>query len=131
MCAINGILKRASVSPDLLRQSVDRMRDTMSHRGPDAAGTWVGREGRVGLGHRRLAILDLSPAGEQPMVSESGRYTIVFNGEVYNFLELRMELESSGSAPAWRGGSDTEVMLAAIEAWGPIEATRRFNGMFA
>lgn len=97
------------------------------HRGPDDAGTWESEDGRVALGHRRLSILDLSPEGHQPMRSPSGRYVIAFNGEVYNHQALRGELPGV----AWRGHSDTETMLAAIERWGVEVAVRRFVGMFA
>jgi len=107
------------------------MADAIVHRGPDDHGVWA--EPRVGLGlaHRRLAIVDLSPAGHQPMPSASGRYVMVFNGEIYNHLDLREQLQVSGLAPAWRGHSDTETLLAAFDAWG-IEATlQRSIGMFA
>ena len=107
------------------------MADTLIHRGPDDGGYWCDTEQRIGLGHRRLAIVDLSPAGHQPMVSDSGGFKIVFNGEIYNHLELRIELERLGQAPVWRGHSDTETLLAGIEAWG-LEATlRKAIGMFA
>ena len=107
------------------------MADTLIHRGPDDGGYWCDTEQRIGLGHRRLAIVDLSLAGHQPMVSDSGGFKIVFNGEIYNHLELRIELERLGQAPVWRGHSDTETLLAGIEAWG-LEATlRKAIGMFA
>ncbi len=103
------------------------MADTLIHRGPDDGGYWCDSEQRIGLGHRRLAIVDLSPAGHQPMVSASGRYVIAFNGEIYNHVGIREELERG----AWRGHSDTETLLAGIEAWG-LEATlKKSIGMFA
>jgi len=108
---------------------VSQMTDQLVHRGPDDSGVWVDRQAGVALGHRRLSILDLSPDGHQPMHSETGRYVIVFNGEVYNFTELRSTLEGLGHQ--FRGHSDTEVMLAAMEQWGVDKALPLFNGMFA
>jgi asparagine synthase (glutamine-hydrolysing) len=108
------------------------MAGTLVHRGPDDAGVWVDETVGLALAHRRLSILDLSPAGHQPMVSRSGRYVIAFNGEVYNHQALRDELEKLGSGDtAWRGHSDTETLLAAFEAWGVEEALKRTVGMFA
>jgi asparagine synthase (glutamine-hydrolysing) len=105
------------------------MGDAMAHRGPDASGTFLSPDGRVGLSHRRLSILDLSPAGAQPMFSADGSLVLSFNGEVFNFREIREEL--SGRGHAFRGNSDTEVMLAAFREWGVEAAVRRFIGMFA
>jgi len=124
MCGIAGIIRLdgASVEPPILQ----KMTDAIAHRGPDGEGHWI--EGNVGLGHRRLAILDLSPAGHQPMVSADHRYMLSYNGEVYNFRELRKELEAKGY---WfRSKTDSEVVLNALAEWGP-KALDRFNGMFA
>jgi len=122
MCGIAGWLGQ-SIDLAVARQ----MSQAVAHRGPDGAGEWTA-DG-VWLAQRRLAIVDLSPAGRQPMVSPSGRYVITFNGEVYNAPELASELAGKGFS--FRGHSDTEVMLAAIEAWGVDGALQRFNGMFA
>ena len=99
------------------------MADTIIHRGPDDSGVWIDATDGIALGFRRLAIIDLSPAGHQPMVSENGRYVIVFNGEIYNFESLRQELEGHGHS--FRGRSDTEVMLASFSQWGLEAATQR------
>ena len=99
------------------------------HRGPDDTGVWIDREAGLALAHRRLSIIDLSPAGRQPMVSMCGRYVIVYNGEVYNYQSIRKELEALGHG--FRGQSDTEVILSAISQWGVERAVKRFNGMFA
>jgi asparagine synthase (glutamine-hydrolysing) len=105
------------------------MADQLVHRGPDDAGLWVDAEAGIALGFRRLAIVDLSPAGHQPMTSSNGRYIIVFNGEVYNFGELRKDLEPLGHS--FRGHSDTEVMLEVVSEWGLEAAVKKFVGMFA
>ena len=107
------------------------MCDRLAHRGPDSSGLWTSQQAGVALGHRRLSILDTSSAGAQPMLSASARYAIVFNGEIYNFADLRAELEGAGLAPAWRGHSDTEILLAVIEAYGVEAALLRLKGMFA
>lgn len=126
MCGISGYWRRQGVFG---AEILSAMTDAITHRGPDNAGYWHDPDVGVALGHRRLSILDLSPEGHQPMISASNRYVIVFNGEVYNFSELRRNLEPAGFR--FRGHSDTEVMLAAIEAWGLESAVKRFIGMFA
>jgi asparagine synthase (glutamine-hydrolysing) len=107
------------------------MTDRLAHRGPDAAGYWTYASAGVAFGHRRLSILDLSQAGAQPMRSECGRFTVTFNGEIYNHLDIRSELEAAGAAPNWRGHSDTETLLYAVRRWGVEAALQRFSGMFA
>jgi asparagine synthase (glutamine-hydrolysing) len=125
MCGIVGI---ASQHPIADRDSLIAGRDALRHRGPDDAGEWWAPDRHVGLAHRRLAIIDLSPGGHQPMVDAAGELVIVFNGEIYNFQELRRELASSGSR--FRTVSDTEVILEAYRKWG-VGCLSRFNGMFA
>jgi asparagine synthase (glutamine-hydrolysing) len=125
MCGLTGLVA-AEATSDELTGNVRRMCDALVHRGPDDSGEWIDAESGVALGFRRLAILDLTGAGHQPMASPSGRYIATLNGEIYNFEELRRELDVP-----WRGHSDTEVMLAAFDAWGVHEALRRLTGMFA
>ena len=126
MCGLTGFFSPTGLVENAA-EVARRMADAIIHRGPDDSGVWVDEAAGVALAHRRLSILDLSPAGHQPMASNGGRYVIVFNGEIYNHLELREAL----SGMAWRGHSDTETLLAAIEAWG-IEATlKKCVGMFA
>jgi asparagine synthase (glutamine-hydrolysing) len=129
MCGIAGIVSAKGVD----RRLLERMTDAVSHRGPDDVGLWIDAEAGVGLGHRRLAIVDLSPAGHQPMLSADGRFVLTFNGEIYNHAEMRAELEASGAVPegGWRGHSDHEVFLQGIVIWGLKEALRRSAGMFA
>ncbi|MGZ5123465.1 MAG: asparagine synthase (glutamine-hydrolyzing) [Burkholderiales bacterium] len=130
MCGLCGFLQIDRViEPSSMTTVVERMADILFHRGPDDSGTWIDKDAGIALGHRRLSIIDLSPEGHQPMTSHSGRYVMAYNGEIYNFRELRKELERDGVQ--WRGHSDTEVMLAAFEAWGVEGALQRFNGMFA
>ena len=124
MCAIVGIVNLTGAPAE--HASLQRMTDAVAHRGPDGEGHFV--EGAIGLGHRRLAIIDLSPAGRQPMSTEDGRYVLIYNGEIYNFRELRVELEAAGMR--FRSRSDSEVLLKAFAHWG-TDCLRRFNGMFA
>jgi asparagine synthase (glutamine-hydrolysing) len=129
MCGITGFLgfPTGARAEAVLRA----MTDAITHRGPDDEGFWLDEERQIALGHRRLSIIDLSPQGHQPMRSADGRYVIVYNGEIYNFEDVRRELEAAGRAPPWRGHSDTEVILAAVSAWGFAGALERFTGMFA
>jgi asparagine synthase (glutamine-hydrolysing) len=110
---------------------VARMAACLAHRGPDAQGIWIDAAAGIALGHRRLSILELSEAGAQPMTSHSGRHVIVYNGEIYNHLELRSTLTAANAAPVWKGHSDTETLLAAIGHFGVEETLRRARGMFA
>jgi asparagine synthase (glutamine-hydrolysing) len=130
MCGLTGLFDRAArEAGQVLERRVRAMADALRHRGPDDAGTWVEAEAGIALGHRRLAVVDLSPAGHQPMVSLDERWVIVYNGEIYNFQEIARELEAAGRSP--RGGSDTAVLLEACALWGVRAAVERCNGMFA
>lgn len=129
MCGITGIWQMtAGEAPGGL---VARMLEQLVHRGPDDGGVWTDSSANLALGHRRLSILDLSPQGHQPMHSGCGRYVLVFNGEIYNYHEIRTELDALDGGIVWRGHSDTEVMLEAFCQWGILAALERFNGMFA
>lgn len=129
MCGIAGIWRPPVSTEAHLMSLVETMATVMHHRGPDDSGVWADSEYGVAFGFRRLATIDLSPNGHQPMKSRSGRYILVFNGEVYNHVELASELRKHGHV--FRGHSDTEVILAAFEQWGVETAVRRFIGMFA
>jgi asparagine synthase (glutamine-hydrolysing) len=107
------------------------MRERLIHRGPACAGAWLDAASGMALGHRRLSIVDLSPAGQQPMTSVSGRYVLAYNGEIYNHMDMRRSIEQAAGARAWRGHSDTESLLAAIEQWGVTRALQTCVGMFA
>lgn len=130
MCGIAGALVFEESGYRITESYIASMRDTMVHRGPDGAGAWISADGKVGLGHRRLSIIDLSETASQPMCNAAGNLQIVFNGEIYNHAEIRRELESTGRY-AWKTNhSDTEVILHAFEEWG-IDCLHRFRGMFA
>ncbi len=132
MCGLAGFWQPSPGSPERLQDAAIAMAASIEHRGPDAAGVWCDSEAGFVVAHRRLAILDLSSAGNQPMLSASGRYVIAFNGEIYNHHAIRQHLESCGSLQqAWRGYSDTETLLAAIDAWGLEPVLRHSAGMFA
>ena len=130
MCGITGFWQASPVNcAEEMQGIAQQMSDSLIHRGPDDRGTWIDAEAGIALGHRRLSIVDLSPLGHQPMVSADGRYVMVFNGDIYNFLELRQQLERLGHK--FRGNSDTEVMLAGFSEWGIEPSVKRFRGMFA
>lgn len=128
MCGINGFFVYRESVVDWLAEELHEIRDSMHRRGPDAAGSWLDKGGRVGLGHRRLAIIDLSESGNCPMASHDEAFVITFNGEIYNYRELRDELESEGHP--FRTQSDTEVVMAVYERYG-AEGITRLRGMFA
>src|SRR6185437_12203804 len=129
MCGIAGVLdRRAQSAAETLRAQAVAMADSLAHRGPDGEGVWLDPQAGIALAHRRLAIIDLSPAGRQPMVSANGRYVVSYNGEIFNYRELRAELIAAGAR--FTSDSDTEVMLEGFALWG-IEATvKRLIGMF-
>ena len=131
MCGIAGFMNDESRALTASTAIAAQMALAIQHRGPDDAGAWADEQAGIALGHRRLSIVDLSPAGHQPMASAGGRYVIAFNGEIYNHLELRAELQAAGVAPVWRGHSDTETLLAAFERWGVETTLQKTVGMFA
>lgn len=131
MCGLAGFLG-GRPGDEVGAPVIERMVSSLRHRGPDSQGAWTEDNLGLALGHRRLAIVDLSPAGDQPMHSACGRYVFVFNGEIYNHLALRSRLRASGQEPpAWRGHSDTETLLAAFSAWGIEPTLQAAVGMFA
>jgi asparagine synthase (glutamine-hydrolysing) len=130
VCGIAGVVDPTHrLSEETLQRTIVKMTDTLEHRGPDSHGTWIAPDKGVALGHRRLAIRELSPLGHQPMVSASGRYVLVYNGEIYSYADMAQELESAGVS--FRGSSDTEVLLEACATWGVPKTLARLIGMFA
>jgi asparagine synthase (glutamine-hydrolysing) len=130
MCGIAGIVdRRAQSAAETLRAQAVAMADSLAHRGPDGEGVWLDPAAGIALAHRRLAIIDLSPAGRQPMVSANGRYVVTYNGEIFNYRELRAELIAAGAR--FTGDSDTEVMLEGFALWGIEPTIKRLIGMFA
>ncbi|MCI5149703.1 MAG: asparagine synthetase B, partial [Candidatus Electrothrix sp. MAN1_4] len=136
MCGITGFITSEPDTSNTIERLVTRMASALHHRGPDDGGTWTDERAEIALGHRRLSILDLSEAGHQPMHSPCGRYVIIFNGEIYNHLDLRKKLKDSSIAGAqavhgWQGHSDTETLLIGITHWGLEKTLRSAVGMFA
>ncbi len=136
MCGLTGFWSFSTQEPERV---VKRMTETLNHRGPDDSGVWVDDDAGIYLGHRRLSILDLTLAGQQPMLSNCGRYVLVFNGEIYNHKTIRKELEADLAYSeltdrgniTWRGHSDTETLLMSISRWGIERTLQNANGMFA
>jgi asparagine synthase (glutamine-hydrolysing) len=126
---MTGFWQHKETYEEILTSEIMRMSETLAHRGSDDTGVYIDGKNGIALGHRRPSILDATSLGHQPMESASGRYLIVYNGEIYNFWEIRSKLD--GRNIQWRGHSDTEVLLAAIDVWGLEAAVRRSNGMFA
>lgn len=130
MCGFAGFLQSKPIGL-VTEVVVTQMANAISHRGPDDSGFWVDAQAGIALAHRRLAIVDLSAAGHQPMASGSGRFMLTYNGEIYNHAEIRHELQKQRAAIAWKGHSDTETLLAAFEHWGVVPTLQRCVGMFA
>jgi asparagine synthase (glutamine-hydrolysing) len=130
MCGIVGVFSFRNNGFRVTERYLTSMRDAMAHRGPDGWGNWISPDERVGLGHRRLSIIDLSNDAAQPMSNEDGSLWIVFNGEIYNHAAIRAELERFGGHHWKTDHSDTEVILHAFEQWG-IDCLQKFRGMFA
>ena len=130
MCGICGILARPQGRGEgpVALSELEKLRDAQTHRGPDDAGSWISEDGSIGLGHRRLSIIDLSAAGHQPMATADNRLQVVYNGEIYNFRELRTELEGFGHV--FRTSCDTEVLLHGYRQWG-LGLLEHLGGMFA
>src|SRR3954462_11229779 len=126
MCGIAGVL-----GPKVDAELIARMTRTLARRGPDDEGIWCDVDVGIGFGHRRLSIIDLSAAGHQPMHSPAGRFVLTFNGEIYNYADLRSQLEAAGYRVEWRGHSDTEILLAGFDFWGISATLKRASGMFA
>ena len=131
MCGFCGFVNPTNTDSALIRNIISLMSERIHHRGPDDEGYWQDEQLGMAIGHRRLSVIDLSPEGHQPMQSATGRYVLAYNGEIYNFHEIKTELENTGRASGWRGHSDTEVLLAAIDAWGVESTLKKCTGMFA
>ncbi|MDB4822115.1 asparagine synthase (glutamine-hydrolyzing) [Candidatus Pseudothioglobus singularis] len=128
MCGIVGFISKKHIYNS--KKIIERMADRIDHRGPNSSGFWTS-EKYVAMAHKRLSIIDLSEAGNQPMTSENGRYTVVFNGEIYNHQTIRKEIDKISNGFNWRGKSDTETLITAIQIWGFQDTLKKLNGMFA
>tara|TARA_B100001093_G_C26850657_1_gene1024970 strand:+ start:1297 stop:3285 length:1989 start_codon:yes stop_codon:yes gene_type:complete len=132
MCGITGFVSTKDLSEEDLKMYINKMSSVLSHRGPDDTGSWIDKEQNISLGHKRLSILDLSAAGHQPMISDSNRYIIVFNGEIYNHLMLRKEIDKfSSEIINWSGTSDTETLLKCFDIYGVENSINKLIGMFS
>jgi len=132
MCGVAGFIPHKAEGHLNCHQIISEMTNSISHRGPDSSGIWIDDKSKISIGHRRLAIIDLTDSGKQPMSSHDDRYVLAFNGEIYNHLELRSLLEKEVNFTCiWRGTSDTETMLACIMHWGLKKSLSLFVGMFA
>ena len=127
MCGIIGVWGKSAPDATIVK----KMANQLDHRGPDNSGLWIDASDGIALAHQRLAILDLSPAGEQPMISSCGRFILTYNGEIYNHMDLRQELEKQNASVLWKGHSDTETLLNALSHWGVENTLKKINGMFA
>ncbi len=132
MCGISGILtKESNSSREKLRKDLIKINDTLNHRGPDDSELWINETKGIGLGHKRLSILDPTTNGRQPFTSSSGKFKIVFNGEIYNYLELKKQISQNNKNIKWKSNSDTEVLIEAIDLWGIEETLTKISGMFS
>lgn len=131
MCGIAGFIDSKGINFDYANEIGKAMGKAIQHRGPDDSGIWIDKDNGLTLVHQRLSIIELSQSGHQPMISASGRYILCFNGEIYNHKDLRIELDKQGKSPAWQGNSDTETILACIEAYGLKKTLQKLIGMFA
>ena len=128
MCGINGFYSKSSST---FNNIIVKMNSVISHRGPDSNGTWSDKNSGITFGHQRLSIIDVSETGNQPMLSNSKRFILTYNGEIYNHLEIRKELEKNNTKIVWKGKSDTETLLEAIDYFGIENALKKIEGMFA
>ena len=128
MCGICGFYSKNSLN---FNNTILNMNSAISHRGPDSSGFWQDNDSGIVLGHQRLSIIDLSEAANQPMMSSSGRFVLTYNGEIYNYLEIREELQKLNSIIKWKSSSDTETLLEAIDFWGIEKTIKKIVGMFA